>query len=134
MVKLSVFAVIFTAVASVAADGWCQCLFQDGSHCFVTVSQAATEQDMTAARADNYASNMALGRTARSAAATTETTRPSVTPMASMPMSARGTPSFARPAMTTAPARCDRVVVLGTVAGDGGGQIRHQPGCILIFQ
>ncbi|RMZ73136.1 hypothetical protein GMOD_00009654 [Pyrenophora seminiperda CCB06] len=36
MVRLSIFAVIFTAVASVAADGWCQCLYADGSHCCVT--------------------------------------------------------------------------------------------------
>ncbi|KAH7014482.1 uncharacterized protein B0I36DRAFT_389365 [Microdochium trichocladiopsis] len=36
MVRLSVFAVIFAAVTSVAADGYCQCLFSDGSHCCVT--------------------------------------------------------------------------------------------------
>ncbi|USP76465.1 hypothetical protein yc1106_03739 [Curvularia clavata] len=36
MVRLSIFAVIFAAVTSVAADGYCQCLFPDGSHCCVT--------------------------------------------------------------------------------------------------
>ncbi|EMD63958.1 hypothetical protein GGP41_002722 [Bipolaris sorokiniana] len=35
MVRLSIFAVIFATVASVAADGYCQCLFPDGSHCCV---------------------------------------------------------------------------------------------------
>ncbi|KAJ1332970.1 hypothetical protein MN608_02960 [Microdochium nivale] len=35
MVRLSVFAIIFAAVSSVAADGWCQCLYSDGSHCCV---------------------------------------------------------------------------------------------------
>ncbi|KXJ94977.1 hypothetical protein Micbo1qcDRAFT_200434 [Microdochium bolleyi] len=35
MVRLAVFAIIFAAVTSVAADGWCQCLYADGSHCCV---------------------------------------------------------------------------------------------------
>ncbi|KAH7066072.1 hypothetical protein BKA63DRAFT_523711 [Paraphoma chrysanthemicola] len=35
MVRLTIVAVIFAAVTSVAADGYCQCLFADGSHCCV---------------------------------------------------------------------------------------------------
>ncbi|KAF4335211.1 hypothetical protein FBEOM_10955 [Fusarium beomiforme] len=32
----SIIAVLFVAVSSVAADGYCQCLYPDGSHCCVT--------------------------------------------------------------------------------------------------
>ncbi|KAH7317297.1 hypothetical protein BKA65DRAFT_557497 [Rhexocercosporidium sp. MPI-PUGE-AT-0058] len=46
MVRLSIFAVIFAAVASVAADGFCQCLFADGSHC--CVAQYGIKKDCTA--------------------------------------------------------------------------------------
>ncbi|EKJ69294.1 hypothetical protein NXS19_012941 [Fusarium pseudograminearum] len=38
MVRLSLFAVLATAIASVTAQtSACQCLFQDGSHCCVTL-------------------------------------------------------------------------------------------------
>ncbi|KAF5246307.1 hypothetical protein FAUST_1424 [Fusarium austroamericanum] len=40
MVRLSIFAVLFTAITSVTAIAGaeaCQCLFADGSHCCVTI-------------------------------------------------------------------------------------------------
>ncbi|CAN9277928.1 unnamed protein product [Alternaria alternata] len=51
MVRLSIFAVIFAAVTAVAADGYCQCLFADGSHCCVT--QYGIRKDCTARCIDN---------------------------------------------------------------------------------
>lgn len=34
----SIVAVLFAAVMGVQADGYCQCLYKDGSHCCVIVS------------------------------------------------------------------------------------------------